>query len=501
MKILSSKQLHEADSYTILNEPTNSIDLMECAARQFVSILLSHCDARSEFCIFCGLGNNGGDGLAIARMLNANGKQVSVFILNNDGKQSDDFVTNYNRLKQTEVPITDITQPTQNLPISPNAVIIDAIFGSGLNRPLSDLALSVVKQLNALQNHKIAVDIPSGLFADKPLDTDAVAFQAEDTITFQSPKLQFLFAENEQYVGNLYIANIGLLSNFAENEVPYEYLTSQDIHLKKRTNFAHKGSFGYALLVSGSYGKMGAAVLASKACLKTGCGLITAHVPQCGYEIIQTAVPEAMVNVDANFYMATRFPDSEKISAIGIGPGIGTDAKTTQAFATFLQSNEKPLVLDADALNILATKPDLWKDINPNTIITPHPGEFDRLTRKHTTCYERFMTQVEFAKTHTCIVVLKGHYTSIAFPDGTCSFNSTGNSGMATGGSGDTLTGIILSLLAQQYSPAEAAKIGVFLHGLAGDIATETITEESLTASDIIENITNGLRKIHILSK
>ena len=501
MKILSSKQLHEADAYTILNEPISSIDLMERAAKQFVSILLSHSDAHSEFCIVCGLGNNGGDGLAIARMLNANGYKVSVFVINNNGKQSEDFVTNHNRLKQTEVPITEITQPAQNLPISAKAIIIDALFGSGLNRPLSDLALSVVKHLNALQNRKVAVDIPSGLFAEKPLDADATVFQADETITFQSPKLQFLFAENEQYVGNLYIANIGQLTNFAEKEVPYEYLSYQDIHLKKRTNFGHKGTFGHALLVSGSYGKMGAAVLASKACVKTGCGLLTTHVPQCGYEIIQIAIPEVMADVDANFYMTTRFPDSEKFSAIGIGPGIGTDAKTTQAFATFLQSNEKPLVLDADALNILAAKPELWKCIKPNTIITPHPGEFDRLTRKHTTCYERFATQIEFAQTHTCIVVLKGHHTTIAFPTGTCAFNSTGNSGMATGGSGDTLTGIVLSLLAQQYSPAEAAKIGVFLHGLAGDIATETIMEESLIASDIIENITNGLRKITILSK
>ncbi len=501
MKILSSKQIHEADTYTIQNEPISSIDLMERAATQFVSILLSLTDARSEFCIFCGLGNNGGDGLAIARMLTAKGIHASVYIISNGGKQSNDFVTNYNRLQHTDITITEITHAIQHLSISPKAVIIDAIFGSGLNRPLSDLAFNVVKQLNALNNHKIAVDIPSGLFTDKPQEANATVLKVEDTITFQSPKLQFLFAENEQYVGNVHIADIQQRMDFAETEIPFEYQTIQDIQLKKRKNFAHKGTFGHALLISGSYGKIGAAILASKACLKTGCGLLTTHIPQCGYDILQTALPEAMADVDADFYIPTRFPTSENYSAIGIGPGIGTDTKTIDALATFLQNNKTPLILDADALNILAAQPVLWKSIKPHTILTPHPKEFDRLTHSHSTCYERFITQIECAKTHNCIIILKGHHTSIAFPNGNCTFNSTGNSGMATGGSGDTLTGIILSLLAQQYSPTDAAKIGVFLHGLAGDIAIEKITEESLLASDIIENISNGIKKIHVQSK
>ena len=241
---------------------------------------------------------------------------------------------------------------------------------------------------------------------------------------------------------------------------------------------------------------MGAATLAAKACLRTGCGLVTAHIPQRGYEILQIAVPEAITSIDTNNEFCSHIIESTPYSAIGIGPGIGTNPITVNALQTFLQGNDKPTVLDADALNCISQNPQLWQYIRPNTILTPHPGEFDRLTHKHTTCYERFETQKQLAKDHSCIVVLKGHYTSIATPDGNVFFNSTGNPGMATAGSGDVLTGIILSLLAQKYSPLEAAKIGVFLHGLAGDCAAEKIGTISIIASDIIENISSAVTKV-----
>jgi len=498
MKILSSKQMHEADVYTTEHELISSIDLMERAASRFFEYISETYPQRTSFCIFCGKGNNGGDGLAIARMLANQGKEVTVFIVNYTDSASNDFLTNYERLLEMQSEHCKIIELAefQKITIPQKAIIIDGIFGSGLNRPITGFTAEYISFINTLPNKKIAIDIPSGLFADEPTPSNAVVFCANETVTFQAPKLQFLFAENQPFVGKLTIADIQLKNPFAEAETPFEFVTRNTINIRPRNQFAHKGTFGHALLVSGSFGKIGAAELASKACLRTGCGLLTTHCPSCGYEILQIAVPEAMVSVDENEKLISNIPDSSSYSAIGIGPGIGSNTITVNALRTFLQTNTKPLVLDADALNCIAQNPDLWQFVPQQTIITPHPGEFDRLTHKHTTCYERFETQRAFAKEHSCIVVLKGHYTSIATPDGMVYFNSTGNPGMATAGSGDVLTGMILSLLAQQYSPIEAAKIGVFLHGMAGDCAAEKNGEISLIASDIIENISTALRKL-----
>ncbi|MBR5434791.1 MAG: NAD(P)H-hydrate dehydratase [Bacteroidales bacterium] len=497
MHILSSKQMHEADAYTIANEPIASIDLMERAAQKCYTYLCQKHNA-AHYYIFCGKGNNGGDGLAIARMLTLAGKHVVVVILNFSNSASDDFITNKNRLAALKNPNCTIIEVIdfQQLELSHDAIIIDCIFGSGLNRPINGFTADYISYINSLENTTIAIDIPSGLFADVPTPDDAIALEADETLTFQSPKLQFLFAENQRFVGHLKIFDIRIQHPFADSETPYHFITQENIQLQARNIFGHKGTYGHALLVAGSYGKMGAATLAAKACLRTGCGLVTAHIPQRGYEIMQIAVPEAITSIDTNNEFCSHIIESTPYSAIGIGPGIGTNPITVNALQTFLQGNDKPTVLDADALNCIAQNPQLWQYIRPNTILTPHPGEFDRLTHNHTTCYERFETQKQLAKDHSCIVVLKGHYTSIATPDGNVFFNSTGNPGMATAGSGDVLTGIILSLLAQKYSPLEAAKIGVFLHGLAGDCAAEKIGTISIIASDIIENISSAVTKV-----
>lgn len=491
MKILSAKQMHNTDAHTIEKEPIASIDLMERAAGTFFDKIIRQFPTQKTYCIFCGKGNNGGDGLAIARMLLLNDKEVSVFIVNYTDSASDDFLTNYERLLELQNLNCNIIELSEyhDITIPSDAIIIDGIFGSGLNRPVSGFTSEYISFLNTLPNTKIAIDIPSGLFADTPLEPNAVVFKADETITFQSPKLQFLFAENEQFVGSMHITDISLINPFSDKETPFEFITQDDIKLHKRNTFAHKGSFGHALLVSGSYGKMGAAVLASKSCLRTGCGLLTTHCPEQGLPILQTAIPEAMASIDNNPKIISNIPTGDTYSAVGIGPGIGTDEITKNTLQKFLQTNTKPVVLDADALNIIAQNPQMWEFIKPNTVITPHPKEFDRLTHSHSSCYERFKTQISFAKERNCIVVLKGHYTSIASPDGTVYFNSTGNPGMATAGSGDVLTGIILSLLAQKYEPIEAAKIGVFIHGLAGDYAQKKLGTMSLIASDIINNL------------
>lgn len=495
MQILSSQQIHEADAFTISHEPITSIDLMERAAKKFYDILISKFSSKSQFVILCGKGNNGGDGLAIARMLCNSGYNVSVFIINYTHNASDDFLQNYERLLQVSFENCSINEISdfQKIPIDANAIIIDGIFGSGLNRPISNFTANIISYINSLPNLKIAIDIPSGLYADKPIETNDIVFKADETITFQAPKFQFLFAENSQFTGNVTIADINLLSPFPDNDIS-DFFTSH-ITLPSRDNFSHKGTFGHALLVSGCYGKMGAAILASKACLRSGCGLLTTHIPYRGYQVMQTAFPETMVSIDQNPEYISSIPNDEKYAAIGIGPGIGTNETTTQAIAQFLKDNKKPLVIDADALNILASNQDLLQYINANTILTPHPGEFDRLTHKHFSGFERFKSQKQFAIEHHCIVILKGHYTSIVLPNGKAYFNSTGNAGMATAGSGDVLTGIITSLLAQGYSPEDAAICGVFLHGRAGDFALENNSMETLVASDIISNLWKAFKK------
>ena len=492
--------MHIADNYTIEHEPITSVDLMERAANAFFTNISLKYSNQEKYCIFCGKGNNGGDGLAVARMLSLNNKDVSIFIVNYTDSASDDFLTNYERLlslKNVHCTITELSE-FHNVTIPQNAIVIDSIFGSGLNRPITGFTAKYISYLNTLPNIKIAIDIPSGLYADSPIDKNSIVFQADETITFQSPKLQFMFAENTQYIGNLTIENIQIQHPFTQTETPLEFVTQEKTKIKERDIFAHKGTYGHALLIAGSYGKMGAAVLASKACLRSGCGLLTIHCPEKGLNILQTSIPEAMSSIDTNPTIISNIPSDEKYSAIGIGPGIGIDDKTINALSIFLKHNDKPLVLDADALNIIAQNPDLWQYIKPHSIITPHPKEFDRLTHSHSTGFERFQTQIAFAKEHNCIVVLKGHYTSIATPNGEVYFNSTGNPGMATAGSGDVLTGIILSLLAQKYDPIEAAKIGVFIHGLAGDYAKKKLGETSLIASDIVNNLPFAIQDCQI---
>lgn len=495
MQILSAQQIHEADTFTINQEHISSIDLMERAANKLFDCITAKFPFQHHFSIFCGKGNNGGDGLAIARLLCESGRNVSVFIINYTHSASDDFLENYERLLQSSFENCDITEISnfQKISINLDTIIIDGIFGSGLNRPISDFTADLISYINSLPNYKIAIDIPSGLYADQKNSTSDIIFRADETISFQAPKLQFLFAENSQYTGKVTIADINLRSPFSDSEISHFY--TSNISILPRDNFSHKGTFGHALLVVGSFGKIGAAILASKSCLRSGCGLLTTHLPLCGYNILQSAFPEAMVSIDKNQNHISSIPTDEKYSAIGIGPGIGTNEETTFALQNFLKNNKKPLVLDADALNILSTNQDLLQYLTPQTILTPHPGEFDRLTHKHSSGFDRFDTQKEFAIKHNCIVILKGHHTSIVLPNGNSFFNSTGNAGMATAGSGDVLTGIITSLLAQGYSPEKAAIYGVFLHGLAGDYALEHNSMETLLASDIISNLWKAFQK------
>lgn len=502
MKIFRSEHIREIDEFTIKNEPVSSLNLMERAALQLFGWITARFGRADHFMIFAGPGNNGGDGLALARMLSLNEFKVDVYYVNFTEKRSADWEANFTRLEnETSVRVKYIDSAGQFPLITTDDIIIDAIFGSGLTRNASGLPGEVIKRINASEKNKvISVDIPSGLFGEDngSNDRDSI-IKADFTLSFQFPKLSFMFADNEDFPGDWYVMPIGLHKTaIARMQTDYSFLEISDISvlLKSRKKFDHKGTFGHGLFISGSFGKMGAAVLGAGGAVRTGAGLVTCHIPGSGNIVMQCSLPEAMVSIDNNDNHITALPDLSHYSAIGIGPGLGRHDETARVVHTLLHSATCPVVIDADAINILSENKD-WLDILPSgTVLTPHVKEFERLAGPADSCYDRMLRQVEFSRKYNCIVVLKGANTSITSPDGKVRFNSTGNPGMATGGSGDVLTGIILSLLAQGYEPEDAAVTGVYLHGLAGDIAAKKLSPESLIASDIINNIGEAYIKI-----
>ncbi len=494
MKILSTAQTREADAYTIANEPILSIDLMERASTTFVKWFVEKFPV-SQYemvSVICGKGNNGGDGLAIARLLEKEGYDVGVFVLNLTDKVTDDYKTNLERIQQLrdlrKVTLKQISS-VEDLPVfGEEEILIDAILGSGLSRPIVDELANVLLFLNECKNTMIAVDIPTGVFTDSP--TTGPCIEADYTFAFEFPKLAFLFPENFHCVGDFVCASIGLDKKFIEAaDSPYYYITKDYVKkiYKRRDKFAHKGVFGHALLIMGSYGKMGAAILATRACLRAGVGLVTVHVPICGYEIMQTSIPEAMVSLDEDRFIFTKVYDLPKYTTIAIGCGLSTKNRTRNALCYMLKHLNRPTVLDADALNILGQSPDWFEYIPKGSILTPHPKEFERMFGKADDNFERNHLQRRKAQEFGVYIILKGANTCIATPEGICYFNSTGNPGMGTAGSGDVLTGILAGLLAQEYNPLEACILGVYIHGLAGDIAAEIQSEESLTSGDLVD--------------
>jgi len=499
LKILSAEQIKAADAYTIEHEPIASIDLMERASITFTQwFTQKFTDKNRLICVFCGLGNNGGDGLAISRLLHEKGYCVKTFVVRYADNTSADFALNLQRIKEIkDFALFDVRNENAIPAIEKDSIVIDALFGSGLNKPLEGLAERVVLILNESPSTKVAVDIPSGLFADKK--SSGAIFKADFTFSFQLPKFSFLLPENYPYVGEFEFRSIGLNEQFiTEQKTNHFYITQEDVSkiIKPRKKFDHKGTYGHALIVGGSYGKIGAIHLAAKAALHTGCGLVTVYIPECGYDIIQSSFPEAMVITDKKEnYLSGINPDI-KFSAVGIGPGIGKNEKTAEALFEFLSSLNQPVVLDADALNILAEYPNQLHLIPKNSIITPHPKEFDRLFGKSTDHYQRHLLQMVKAVELGIYIILKGANTAIAAPDGNVYFNSTGNPGMATAGSGDVLTGIVTSFMAQGYSSFDSVIAGVYIHGLAGNHASKQLSKPFIIASDIINGLSSAFLEL-----
>ena len=499
MELLSSSQIKQWDAYTCREQRISSLELMERAATACLDWFGEHGYLKRGFTVFCAKGNNGGDGLALARLLLAKGTAVQVFILDMEAKPSPDFSANLQRLEQTGASVQYL-KTRDGLPeINKTDILVDALFGSGLNRPLEGLAAQTVEWINGAGAEIIAIDLPSGLFTGKSSAGNPVV-HAHHTLSFQLTKTAFLVPENKAYTGGVHILDIGLDRGFlATVYSQYETIDKEMVRLlyKPRDIFSHKGSFGHALLIAGSYGKMGAAVLAARACLRSGVGLLSCHIPRCGYSIVQTAVPEAMAYADEHEEQITGVQtDVSKFGVLGIGPGLGTADATASALGVILKVFKKPVVLDADALNIISALPELLCAIPPFSILTPHPKEFERLFGPAADDFEKLDLALSKARQLNLIIVLKGHHTFIAMPGGKGYFNTTGNAGMATGGSGDVLTGLLTGLLAQNYTPATAALLGVYLHGLAGDQAALIHSQEAMVASDIIEGVGEAFNQI-----
>ena len=502
MKIFTSAQIHELDRYTIENEPIPSLGLMERAAMALTQTITEMYSAAMPVVIFAGPGNNGGDGLAVARLMADKGYQVSVYLFNISGSLSPDCAANKQRIQENKriKQFVEVVEEFNPPVLEANMLVIDALFGSGLNKPLAGGFASLVKYINASPAQVVAIDVPSGLMTeDNTYNVRANIIRATHTLTLQQLKLSFLFTENQQFVGNLRVLDIRLSQEgIAKIEAPYTIVEENDVRklILPRNAFAHKGQMGNALLIAGSYCMAGAAILAARACLRTGAGKVTINSPKRNIPVLQMSVPEAVIQKGSEETIFAEAVDTEDFSALGVGPGIGQSEQTAIALIAQLRRTQCPIVVDADALNILANHRAWLQQLPQGIIMTPHPKEFDRLEGHSADSYERLVKASKLAERLKGYIILKGHYTAICCPGGHILFNSTGNAGMATAGSGDVLTGIITALLARGYKPQDACVVGVYLHGLAGDIAAQDMGEESLIASDIINCLPRAFKRI-----
>lgn len=499
MQVLDAEQIKQWDAFTITHEPIESIDLMERAALSCYQWLIINGYKEQGFHIYSGKGNNGGDGLALARLLTQHQIQATVFILEFGTLGSADFQQNLTRLHDTHCSIHFISTEASIHAIPENTIVIDALFGSGLNKPLEGLSARIADHIINSGAEVISIDLPSGMFCNRSSIGHTIV-QARHTLSFQCYKLAFLLPENEKYLGQIHILDIGLLPEFLPSIAPRFLLLEEPtlkVTFKKRKPFSHKGNFGHAGLIAGSYGMMGAVVLAATACLRSGAGKLTCHVPAAGYNIMQSSLPEAMCVVDENDFQITGIKDTSPFTAVAIGPGIGRRPSNELLLRELFLRFGRPVVLDADALNTLADFPALQHQIPHGSVLTPHVKEFDRMFGECSNDFERLHKAIEKANALGVVIVLKGHYSFVATPNGPHYFNTTGNAGLAKGGSGDLLTGMVLAFLAQGYEPVQAACLGVYLHGLAADLAVSHFGMESLLASDTASYIGQAIKHLY----
>lgn len=503
MKILTAAQIHELDKYTIEHEPIKSIDLMERASKTITHAIMEEWSERTPVVVFAGPGNNGGDALAVARMLAEAKYQVGVFLFNIHSKLSEDCAANKQRLIDSKrgIKFTEISLNFDPPELTADTLVVDGLFGSGLNKPLMGGFASLVKYINQSPAQVVSIDMPSGLMCeDNTYNIRTNIIRADLTLTLQQKKLAMMLPDCQPYVGRLRVLDIRLSEKYIRQaEVSCRILEEEELrpHLRRRGDFVHKGSMGNALLIAGSYGMAGAAILATKACMRAGAGKVTVHTPRRNYGIMQVAVPEAVMQMDREETIFSDSVESNDFDALGIGPGIGQSENTAIALIAQIRRTQCPIVVDADALNILASHQAWMQQLPKGIIMTPHPREFDRMAGSASNSdYERLIRARQMAEHLQGYLILKGHYSALCMPDGHIIFNSTGNSGMATAGSGDVLTGIITGLLARGYNRGEACMLGMYLHGLAGDLAVKEVGKESLVAGDLIKYLPQAFKRL-----
>lgn len=504
MKIFTSAQLRELDKYTIEHEPIRSVDLMERAAKAMTHAIMEEWNTNTPIVVFAGPGNNGGDALAMARLLLTEGYKPKVVLFNISDKLSEDCAINKQRLVEIKhfKDFTEVTTTFDPPELTADTLVIDGLFGTGISKPLAGGFASLVKYINQSPAKVVSIDIPSGLMPeDNSLNVTANIIRADLTLTLHQKKLSFFFSDAQAYLGRIKILDIRLDRNFIDKtECQFTLLEEKDIRplLLHRNDFAHKGQMGNALIIAGCYGMAGASILATKACLRAGVGKVTVHTPKKNYDIMQISVPEAVMQMDHEETAFSEAVDTEDFDALGIGPGLGQMENTAIAMISQIRRAQCPVVADADALNILASHRAWMQQLPRNIIMTPHPLEFDRISSVPANCdYERLQQARNMAQGIHAFILLKGHRSALCLPNGNVIFNSTGNSGMATAGSGDVLTGIITGLLARGYKHANACAVGMFLHGLAGDLAAKELGKESLVAGDIIRYLPEAFKKLN----
>lgn len=501
MKILTNSLAKEWDQYTIEHEPISSIDLMERAALALTEAIARRRDRLTPVTVFAGPGNNGGDALAVARMLFEKGYRVEAFLFNPKDSLSEDCATNRDLLQMCDgVTFTEVSSSFKPPVLDKETLVIDGLFGSGLSKPLEGGFAKVVALINNSPAYVVSIDVPSGMSCNGDFYRQGQSIvRADLTLTIQCPKLSFFFPESEEFLGEVEVMDIHLHPDYIRDvQTPFRTVEEDDVRalLHPRKRFSHKGTYGHALLIAGKVGMAGASVLAAKACLRSGVGLLTVHAPIRNNDILQTSVPEAMVEMDLSDDCFTTVTDVEPYSAIGIGPGLGREMETAEALSEQLSITNRPMVIDADAINMLGINQSYLEFVPQQSILTPHPKELERLIGPCLNTYERIAKAQELASAHQLYIVLKGAWTAIISPDGEVAFNPTGNPGMATGGSGDVLTGVLLALLAQGYKSLEACILGVYTHGLAGDMAAEAESQMGMTAMSIVNYLPQAWKKL-----
>tara|TARA_R110000751_G_scaffold239939_3_gene340613 strand:+ start:1181 stop:2737 length:1557 start_codon:yes stop_codon:yes gene_type:complete len=491
MKIFSKEQIYEGDQLTSKKQNITSTELMERAGIQIFNWLhIRMQGAQVPIHVFCGIGNNGGDGLVVARHLITHGYNVKTYVVNCSDKRTKDFLINYDLIKQTTKKWPDMLACETDFPeIHKDDIIVDAVFGIGLNRPINDWVKSLFVHFKKSGAFTLAIDVPSGVYTDKAVEDENGVVWANYTLSFQSPKLIFFLPETAKFSIEWEVLDIGIDRAFLiTTETESELIGKNEVLpiYKPREKFAHKGDFGHSLIIGGSYGKMGSALLSSRAALSIGAGLVTSFIPKIGYQIMQTAFPEGMVITDDNETMISDIKFDIDPTVIGLGIGMGTSAETASALEKFLKTNKKPLVIDADGLNIMSKKKALLKLLPEMSVLTPHPKELERLIGKWKDDFEKLKKSKAFSKKYNVVLVIKGANTITVYNE-KLYVNTTGNPGMATAGTGDVLTGVITGLISQGYDALGAAVFGVYLHGKAADLAIEDLGYQSLIASYIIE--------------